>query len=111
MSDEEQRAYWRENNRYHRQKAKLLHKCAACGKDLQPLADGSYRMYCRECKDKNNAYRRAVAAKRKLKHQCKDCGVEITAINPKTMDYYVRCAKCQAKYREYRRKGKGVENG
>ncbi len=100
MSTEEQRAEYRADYQYKAKKAQLLHICIECGKDLEPKPDGTYKRCCPECQKRKVEWNRAKKARRKAEHKCRTCGVLITDINPRTMDYYVDCAACRVKRRK-----------
>ncbi len=100
MATEEERA----NERYRRKKARLLHKCYACGTEIHPAYDGSYHAYCPDCLGKRNGYTKARREKRLQEHRCVRCGASVAEVNPKTNRYFTRCQTCREYEHELQRK-------
>ena len=83
-----------EDSRYYYQKAKLIHKCWNCGADAEPKPNGGYYVKCAACRAKDNAKNRQRRKERMAEHKCIVCGTAVTAICPRTGNYYPRCPKC-----------------
>ena len=111
MNIEERRTEWQEVRRYCYQRAKRLHKCCNCGADTEPKPNGGYYVQCAVCRAKDSAQKGQIRKKCMAEHKCIVCGAVVTAICPRTGNYYPRCPTCtkrcyesQKEYRERRKR-------